>query len=82
MKSEFCKRNLHTAGELLARVLEAATRIRRRDQLRKIARDIGTGVAKCIQVDGMVFRTFILNFNESVISVQQICLLNNQLKLI
>jgi hypothetical protein len=54
MKREFCKRNLHTTSEMLARILDAATRIRRRDHLRKTARDIRTGVAKCIQVDGVV----------------------------
>jgi hypothetical protein len=53
MKSEVCRRNLHTGGELLACILDTATRIKKcGDQLRQTARDIFTGFAKCIQVDG------------------------------
>ena len=29
MKSEVCKRNLHTEGKLLARILDAAARVRK-----------------------------------------------------
>jgi hypothetical protein len=55
MKSEVCKRNLHTGGELLAHILYTAARIKKRgDQFRQTTLDVLTGVAKCIQVDGGV----------------------------
>jgi hypothetical protein len=55
MKCEVCKRNEHTGGELLARVLDNAARIRKcGDNLWQTTLDVLTGVAKCIQVDGGV----------------------------
>jgi len=56
MKSEVCKRNLHTGGELLAHILDtAAAHIRKcGDQFRQTTLDVLTGVVKCIQVDGGV----------------------------
>jgi hypothetical protein len=55
MKSEVCKRNVHTGGELLAHISDTAARIREcGDQLRQTILDVLTGDAKCIQVDGGV----------------------------
>jgi hypothetical protein len=54
VKSEVCKRNLHTGGKLVARILDAAARVREcGDQLRQTTLDVLTGVAKCIQDDGV-----------------------------
>jgi hypothetical protein len=54
-KSEVCKRNLHTGGKLLARILDVVARIRKHgDQLRQTTLDVLTGVVKCMQVDGGV----------------------------
>jgi hypothetical protein len=56
MKSEVCKRYVHTVGELLARILDTAARLRKRgDQFRQTTLDFLTTAAKCIQVDGEVF---------------------------
>jgi len=42
-----------TPDQLLARVLDAAARIKKReDQLRRTTRDLRTRVAKCTEVDG------------------------------
>jgi len=44
---------VYTEDELLARILDAAARIKtREDQLRRTAGDLRTRVAKCIAVDG------------------------------
>jgi len=40
---------------------------KREDQLRRTARDLRTRVAKCTEVYGGIFRTFIANCNKSVI---------------
>jgi hypothetical protein len=56
MKSEVCKRKVDTRGELLARVLDAAARIKKReDQLRRKTRDLRTRVAKYTEVNGGIF---------------------------
>jgi hypothetical protein len=48
MKSEVYKRNLDTADELLAHILDAVGCVKRReDGLRRAARDLHTGVTKC-----------------------------------
>ena len=48
------ERNLQN-GELLARILDAAVRIKKReDQLGRTTRDLHTRVAKCIEVNGGV----------------------------
>ena len=50
------KRKVDTRDELLARILDAAARIKEReDQLRRTKRDLRTRVAKCIEVDGGIF---------------------------
>ena len=47
------ERKVYTEDELLARILDAAARIKtREDQLRRTAGDLRTRVAKCIAVDG------------------------------
>ena len=47
MKSEVCKRKVDTRDELLARILDAAARKKKReDQLTRTTRDLRTRVAK------------------------------------
>jgi hypothetical protein len=62
MKNEVYKRKVDTTDELLARILDAAASIKKReDQLRRTTRDLRTRVAECIEVDGGIFRTFVVN---------------------
>jgi len=43
---------MYTEGELLAHILDAAARIKtREDQLRRTTRDLRTRVAKCTEVN-------------------------------
>ena len=47
MKGRVCKREMDTPDELLARILDAAARIKKHeDQLRRTTRDVRTRVAK------------------------------------
>ena len=56
MKSEVYKRKVDTRDELLARVLDPAARIKKReDQLRRTTRELRTRVANCTEVDGWIF---------------------------
>jgi hypothetical protein len=56
MKSEIYKRKVDTRDECLARSLDAAARIKKReDQLRRTTRDLRTHVAKCTEVGGGIF---------------------------
>src|SRR5215468_2790697 len=56
MKSEVYKRKVDTRDELLARILDAAARMKKReDQLRRTTRVLRTRVAKCIEADGRIF---------------------------
>ena len=57
MKSEVFIINVDTPDELLARILDAAGRIKKReDQLRRTTtRDLRTQVAKCTEVDCGIF---------------------------
>jgi hypothetical protein len=56
MKIELYKRNVDARDELLARILNAADSIKKREgQLRRTTRDIRTRVAELIQVDGGIF---------------------------
>ena len=67
-EGEVNKRKVDTPDELLARILDAATSIKRgEDQLRRTAGDLRTRFAKCFEVDGGIFRTFIVNCNRFVI---------------
>jgi hypothetical protein len=56
MKSEVYVRKVDTRDELIARILDAAARIKKReDQLTQTTRDLRTRVAKCTEVDGGIF---------------------------
>jgi len=58
MKSENYTRKMGTPYELLAPILDAAARIKKReDQLRRTTRDLRTRVAKCIEVGGGIFES-------------------------
>jgi hypothetical protein len=62
MKSEVNKRKVDTADELTASILDAAGCITKSEaQLRRTARDLRTRVAKCVEVDGGILGTFIVN---------------------
>ena len=67
MVSEVYKTNLDTPDELLARILDVAVCIKKReDQPRRTTRDLRTRVAKCTEVDGGDFRTSLVNCNKQV----------------
>jgi hypothetical protein len=56
MKNEICKTKVDARDDLLARILDAAACIEKReDQLRRTTRDLRTRVAKCTEVDGGIF---------------------------
>jgi hypothetical protein len=56
MKCEVYKKKVDTRDELLARILDAAGGIKKReDQLRRTTRELRTRVAKCTEVDGGIF---------------------------
>jgi hypothetical protein len=56
MKGEVCKRKVNTRDELLASILDAAARIKKReDLLRQTTLDLRTRVAKCIEIEGGIF---------------------------
>jgi len=70
-----------TTDELLARTSRAGARIKKRDnQLRRTTHDLRTRVAKCAEIEGGIFRTFVVKRNRRPISLQQICHLNIKLK--
>jgi len=51
------KVKVDTPHELLARILDAAARIRKpEDQVRRTTRDLRTRFAKCAEVDGGIFK--------------------------
>ena len=56
MIEEVHKYKVDTPDELLARILDAPSRIKKReDQVRRTAHDPHTRVAKCAEVDGGIF---------------------------
>jgi hypothetical protein len=56
MKWEVDKRKVDTPDELLARIMDAAARIKRsEDQLRRTTRDLRTRIAKRTEADGGIF---------------------------
>ena len=60
IKSEVQKRKLDTPDELLARILDAAARIKiGKDQLIRKTRHLPTRVAKCFGDDGGIFENFL-----------------------
>ena len=70
MKSDVYKRKVDTPDELLTRIFDAGVRIRKHeDQLRRTTPDFRTRFAKCTEVDGGIFRTFIVICNKFVIII-------------
>jgi hypothetical protein len=62
MKREVYETKVDTPDELFARILDDAASIKKRkDQLTRTTRDRRTGFAKCTEVDGEIFRIFIVN---------------------
>ena len=60
MKSPVYKRKGGTRNKLLARILAvAASKKKREEQLRRTTRDLRTRVAKCTEVDGGIFGSFL-----------------------
>ena len=58
------KKKVDAPDELLASIFDVAARIKRReDQFRRTRTDLRTRVARCIVVDGGIFRTYIVNCN-------------------
>jgi len=56
MKGQVYRRKVDTQDELLARIFDAAARIKKReDQLRRTSRKLRTRVAKFTEVDGGIF---------------------------
>jgi hypothetical protein len=83
MNSEVYKTQADTPDELLASSLYAAVCVKKRDdQLRPTTRDLHTRAAKCAEISGEVYRTYIANRNKSVVYVSTIRHLNLTLKLI
>jgi len=71
-KSEVFKTKVDTPDELLARILDAASSMKKcEDQLRRSTRDLRTRVAKCLETDGD-FRKFIVDCIKFVIFVLEI----------
>jgi len=70
MNSEVYKSKVDTPNELLARILDVAASIKKReDQLRRTTRDLRARFAKCTEADGVVFRKCFVNCGKFVISV-------------
>ena len=62
MKGKVYKRKVDTQDKLLSHILNAAACIKKHaDQLRRTTCDLCMQVAKRTEVDGGIFRTFILN---------------------
>jgi hypothetical protein len=56
LKGEVYKRKVDTREELIARILDAAVFIKKREvHFRRTTRDLSTRVAKCIKVEGGIF---------------------------
>ena len=61
---------MDTPDELLARILEAATRIKEReDRLRRTTRDLPTRVKRCTEAVGGALITFVVFCSKFAISV-------------
>ena len=66
--SKIYKRKINSRQKLLARIVCAASHIKKReDQLRRTTRDLRTRVAKCTEVGGGMWGTFIVNCYRFVI---------------
>ena len=61
-EQRFTKERLDTPDKLPTRILDAAARIKKReDQLRRTTRDLRTRVSKCSDVDGGIFKNLLRN---------------------
>jgi hypothetical protein len=59
MKGEVYKQMVDTQDELLARILDAAARIKESEyQLRRTIRDLRLRVTKCIEADSGIFENY------------------------
>lgn len=59
MKCQVYRRKLDTRDELLARIFDAAARMKKReDQLRRTRRELGTRVAKFTEFDSGIFEHY------------------------
>jgi hypothetical protein len=77
MKSEVYKWKVDTRDELLARILDAAVRIKKReDRLRRTTCELQSSLRLTVGFSNIYFKSKIF-----FISVQQICHLNIKLKL-
>ena len=69
MKSEVYSIKGNMRNKLLASILNVAAHVKRREvQLRRTTRDIRARVTKCVEVDGGILGTFIVNCNKFDIS--------------
>ena len=60
VKKEVYKRKVDTRDELLARVMDAAARIKKsEDRLWRTKRELRTRVAKCTEADGWIFENLL-----------------------
>jgi len=56
LKSEVYKRKVDTRHDFIARILDAAARVKKReDQVRRTTRDLRIRVAKCVEIGGGIF---------------------------
>jgi hypothetical protein len=55
IKGKVYERNVDTRDELLSRILDAAARIKKSDQLERKTRDLRRRFAKCVEVGGKTF---------------------------
>ena len=68
---------MDTPDELFSHILDDAGSIKKpKDQLRRITRDLRTGIAKCIEVDGEIFRMYFVKCKKFC----RFCLINSSLK--
>jgi hypothetical protein len=73
-EGEVCKRKVDTRDELLARILDAAARIKKReDQLRRTTRDLRTRVSECIEDGGGIFEHLFVNVTNCHLNIKLKC---------
>jgi len=73
MEGEVYKRKVDIRDELLSAAARRSTQtncclLLPADQLRRTTRDLRTLMAKCTEEDGWIFKTFIVNCDQFVIS--------------
>jgi hypothetical protein len=78
---EVYKGKVYTGDGLLARIMDAAARVKKRaNQLNRTTRDLGTWVAKCTEVDGEIFEHLLSTVTNLSIRFDKFCHLNIKLK--